>query len=314
MEKKYCFGIDVGGTTVKCALFEEDGNITDKWEITTHVENQGERILPDIADTVLAKIKEKGLDKSRVAGVGIGLPGPVEESGEIACAVNLHWGRKNIEKELGDLTGLKVKAGNDANVAALGEMWKGGGQGARNLIMVTLGTGVGGGIIINEKIVTGAHGAGGEIGHAPVNPKEEVPCNCGNKGCLEQYASATGIARLARKAMESSQKPSVLRNLPNVSAKSVFDAYKEGDQMAIEVVEEFSEYLGRALAAFTCVTDPDVIVLGGGVSRAGQPLIDCVEKYYRNYAFTACKDIPIRLATLGNDAGVCGAAKLILSQ
>ncbi|HJC12025.1 MAG TPA: ROK family glucokinase [Candidatus Blautia merdigallinarum] len=312
--EKYCFGIDVGGTTVKCGLFENDGTVVDKWEIRTHVENQGERILPDIADTVLAKIQEKGLDKSQVAGIGIGLPGPIEENGEIACAVNLHWGRKNIEKELGDMTGLRVKAGNDANVAALGEMWKGGGKGSKNLILATLGTGVGGGIIVNEKIVTGAHGAGGEIGHASVNPDETVACNCGNKGCLEQYASATGIARLARKAMEGTKKPSSLRYCPNVSAKDVFDAYKEGDELAAEIVEEFSEYMGRALAVFACVSDPDVIVLGGGVSRAGQPLIDCVEKHYKKYAFTACKETPIRLATLGNDAGVYGAAKLVLSE
>ena len=212
------------------------------------------------------------------------------------------------------MTGLRVKAGNDANVAALGEMWKGGGKGSKNLILATLGTGVGGGIIVNEKIVTGAHGAGGEIGHASVNPDETVACNCGNKGCLEQYASATGIARLARKAMEGTKKPSSLRYCPNVSAKDVFDAYKEGDELAAEIVEEFSEYMGRALAVFACVSDPDVIVLGGGVSRAGQPLIDCVEKHYKKYAFTACKETPIRLATLGNDAGVYGAAKLVLSE
>lgn len=312
--KKYCFGIDVGGTTVKCALFSNDGTPIDKWEIRTHVENEGKQILPDIAQTVLAKIQEKELDKAQIEGIGIGVPGPVEESGEIACAVNLHWGRKNIEKELEEMTGLQVKAGNDANVAALGEMWKGGGQGAKNLILVTLGTGVGGGIIINEKIVTGAHGAGGEIGHAPVNPEEKVPCNCGNKGCLEQYASATGIARLARKALDEANSPSALRKHPDVTAKDVFDAYKEGDELAEEVVEKFSEYMGRALAAFTCVTDPDVIVLGGGVSKAGQPLIDCVKKYYRNYAFPTCKETPIRLATLGNDAGVYGAAKLVLNK
>lgn len=311
---KYGFGIDVGGTTVKCALFLNDGTIVEKWEIKTHTENQGERILPDIAETILAKVKEKNLDKAEIAGVGIGLPGPIEENGEIACAVNLHWGRKNIEQELGDLTGMAVKAGNDANVAALGEMWKGGGQGAKNLILATLGTGVGGGIIINEKIVTGAHGAGGEIGHACVNPLEEKACNCGNKGCLEQYASATGIANLARKAMEASDKPSVLRNKKFATAKDVFDAYKEQDALAKDIVDEFSDYLGRALAIFSCVTDPDVIVLGGGVSKAGQVLIDCVEESYRKYAFTACKATPIKLATLGNDAGICGAAKLILSK
>lgn len=310
----WCFGIDLGGTSVKCALFQTDGTVEEKWEIKTRVENEGKEILPDIAKTILAKMEEKKIAKEEVAGVGIGIPGPVDEYGEIACAVNLHWGRKNIEKELAELTGLVVKAGNDANVAALGEMWKGGGQGSKNLILVTLGTGVGGGIIVNEKMVTGAHGAGGEIGHASVEMDEEEACNCGNKGCLEQYASATGIARLARRAMTSCEEDSVLRGIRNVTAKDVFDAYKDGDALAAKVVDQFARYLGNALAIFSCVADPDVIVIGGGVSKAGQVLIDCVEKYFRQYAFTACKDTKIKLATLGNDAGIYGAAKLILSK
>ena len=310
----WCFGIDLGGTSVKCALFQTDGTVEEKWEIKTRVENEGKEILPDIAKTILAKMEEKKIAKEDVAGVGIGIPGPVDENGEIACAVNLHWGRKNIEKELAELTGLVVKAGNDANVAALGEMWKGGGQGSKNLILVTLGTGVGGGIIVNEKMVTGAHGAGGEIGHAYVEMEEEEACNCGNKGCLEQYASATGIARLARRAMASGQEESILRSMENVTAKDVFDAYKDGDALAAKVVDQFARYLGNALAIFSCVADPDVIVIGGGVSKAGQVLIDCVEKYFRQYAFTACKDTKIKLATLGNDAGIYGAAKLILSK
>ena len=310
----WCFGIDLGGTSVKCALFQTDGTVEEKWEIKTRVENEGKEILPDIAKTILAKMEEKKIAKEDVAGVGIGIPGPVDENGEIACAVNLHWGRKNIEKELAELTGLVVKAGNDANVAALGEMWKGGGQGSKNLILVTLGTGVGGGIIFKEKMVTGAHGAGGEIGHASVEMEEEEACNCGNKGCLEQYASATGIARLARRAMASGQEESILRSMENVTAKDVFDAYKDGDALAAKVVDQFARYLGNALAIFSCVADPDVIVIGGGVSKAGQVLIDCVEKYFRQYAFTACKDTKIKLATLGNDAGIYGAAKLILSK
>ena len=218
-----------------------------------------------------------------------------------------------MEKELEELVGMPVKAGNDANVAALGEMWKGGGKGAKNLIMATLGTGVGGGIIVNEKIITGAHGAGGEIGHAVINPKEERACNCGNKGCLEQYASATGIASLARKALGNIWEGLVLRQKDSVTAKDVFDAYKEQDsgRRHCRGVRRIS---GRALAVFACVADPDVIVLGGGVSKAGQVLVDCVEACYRKYAFSACKDTQIKLATLGNDAGICGAAKLILSK
>lgn len=311
---KYCFGIDLGGTTVKCALFQADGTMVEKWEIKTCTEDNGEKILPDIAKTILDKMQEKNIGREEVVGVGIGVPGPVDENGELPCAVNLHWGRKNIEKELGELTGFPVKAGNDANVAALGEMWKGGGQGAKNMIMVTLGTGVGGGIIINEKILTGSHGAGGELGHACIKPEETVACNCGNKGCLEQYASATGIARLARTALEHSDKDSLLRSKEHVTAKDVFDAYKEQDVLAAEIIEEFSEYLGKALAIFSCVADPEIIVLGGGVSKAGEVLIQCVEEKYQKYAFSACRAAKFALATLGNDAGVCGAAKMILSK
>lgn len=309
---KYCFGIDVGGTSVKCALFSAEGTIEEKWEIPTRTEQEGVNILPDIAAAILKKMEEKEITREETVGIGIGLPGPIEENGEIACAVNLHWGRKNVEKELEELTGMPVKAGNDANVAALGEMWKGGGKGAKNLILATLGTGVGGGIIINEKIASGAHGAGGEIGHAPVNPYEKKSCNCGNKGCLEQYASATGIARLAREALQLSDKDSVLRGKEKVTAKEVFDAYKERDELAGEIVEKFAEYLGYALANFACVSDPDVIVIGGGVSRAGEVLVECVKRHYEKYAFSACKETPIRLAELGNDAGIYGSAKLIL--
>ena len=182
------------------------------------------------------------------------------------------------------------------------------------MIMVTLGTGVGGGIIINEKILTGSHGAGGELGHACIKPEETIACNCGNKGCLEQYASATGIARLARTALEHSDKDSVLRSKEHVTAKDVFDAYKAQDALAAEIIEEFSEYLGKALAIFACVADPEIIVLGGGVSKAGEVLIQCVEEKYQKYAFSACRAAKFALATLGNDAGVCGAAKMILSK
>ena len=195
--KEYCFGIDIGGTTVKCGLFRTDGEVLDKWEIPTRTEQNGVNILPDVAEAIGKKIREKQLDKDKIAGVGVGIPGPVNESGELPYAVNLHWGYVNLTKELEDLTGLPVKAANDANVAALGEMWKGGAAGYQNVILVTLGTGVGGGIIVNGKIISGSHGAGGEIGHVHVEDGIEDACNCGNKGCLVQVASATGIVRLA---------------------------------------------------------------------------------------------------------------------
>lgn len=310
--KNYCFGIDIGGTTVKCGLFQVSGEVVDKWEIPTRTENNGANILPDVAASIAAKIQERKLDREEIAGVGVGVPGPVNEAGEIPYAVNLHWGYVNLVKELGDLTGLPVKAGNDANVAALGEMWKGGGAGYQNVIMVTLGTGVGGGIIIGGKIVTGSNGAGGEIGHVHVEDAIEDACNCGNKGCLEQVASATGIVRLAKEALAASDKASILRE-QEVTAKAVFDAVKAEDELAKEVAERFGKYLGKALAVFAGVVDPQVYVIGGGVSKAGTILLEYIQKYYQEYAFSACKNAAFALAELGNDAGIYGAAKLILS-
>lgn len=309
--EKYCFGIDVGGTTVKCGLFTVEGDVLDKWEIKTRVEDNGVRILPDIAETIEKKLVEKNIAKDEVAGIGIGIPGPVNEKGEIPCAVNLHWGYVDIVGDMERLTGLKVKAGNDANVAALGELWKGGGTGCHNMIMVTLGTGVGGGIIINDKIVVGAHGAGGEIGHAHVEDAVTEQCNCGNCGCLEQLTSATGIVRLAKEALAASDLPSVLRD-SRVSAKSVWDAVKEGDALAIQIAERFGTYLGKTLAVFSTVADPEVIVIGGGVSKAGTVLFDYITGPFRKYAFTACRDTKFALAQLGNDAGIFGAAKMVL--
>ena len=309
--KEYCFGIDVGGTTVKCGLFSVKGDILDKWEIPTRTENNGVNILPDVAAAIDAKIQEKGIARDTIAGVGVGIPGPVNEDGAVICAVNLHWGYVELEKELEKLTGLTVKAGNDANVAALGEMWKGGGAGYHNVVMVTLGTGVGGGIIVNGKIVTGTHGAGGEIGHIHVEDDETLSCNCGNQGCLEQYASATGVVRLANRMLEATDKASVLRN-EEVTAKAVFDAVKAGDELAMEVAEKFGKYLGTALAVIAGVVDPEVFVIGGGVSKAGKLLLDYVEKYYKKYVFQGSRDCAFALAELGNDAGICGAAKLVL--
>ena len=309
--KKYCFGIDVGGTTVKCGLFTVDGEVLDKWEIETRTENNGVNILPDVAETINQKIQEKNIEKESVAGIGIGVPGPVNEAGKVPCAVNLHWGYVNIVGDLERLTGLPVKAGNDANVAALGELWKGGGAGYHSLIMVPLGTGVGGGIIINEKIVAGSHGAGGEIGHAHVEDAITDPCNCGNCGCLEQVASATGIVRLAKEALASTEAPSLLRD-QEVTAKAVWDAVKEKDAVAIQVAERFGNYLGKTLAVFATVADPQVIVIGGGVSKAGTILLDYVTGPFRKYAFSACRETEFALATLGNDAGIFGAAKMVI--
>ena len=309
---KYCFGVDIGGTTVKIGLFKTDGELVDKWEIKTRTENKGEAILPDIAESLKKKMEEKGIEASQMSGIGIGVPAPVDDNGVVQNTANLGWGYKEVNREMEELTGLKVAAGNDANVAALGEMWLGAGKGQKNMIMVTLGTGVGGGVIVNGHPLVGAHGAGGEIGHLCVNYEETEHCGCGKTGCLEQYASATGIARLAKKRLAADDTASSLRDKKEISAKTVFDALKDGDKVAEEIVEEFGVYLGHAMANLAVVVDPSVIVIGGGVSKAGEILLDYVEKNFQEKAFFANKNTEFVLATLGNDAGICGAAKLIL--
>ena len=310
----YVFGVDIGGTTVKIGMFTTQGEMVEKWEITTRTDEGGKYILSDIAASVEDKLAEKRIEKSDVAGVGMGVPGPVKADGTVIKCVNLGWGIFNVEEELSKLLALPVKAGNDANMAALGEMWQGGGKGHKDIVMVTLGTGVGGGIILDGKMLAGTNGAGGEIGHVHVDDTITESCNCGNKGCLEQVASATGIARLARKALAADDRPSLMRDAAEVSAKTVFDAVKAGDEVAKEVAETFGKYLGTALAVIAGVVDPQVFVIGGGVSKAGPVLLEYIQKYYKVYAFPSCKDAAFVLATLGNDAGIYGAAKLVLEE
>lgn len=309
--KKYVFGVDIGGTTVKLGLFDTEGNVLDKWEIPTRTEEDGTKILPDIADSIRDKMKL--IDKSAVMGVGVGAPGPIDSEGIVHRAVNLGWGTFSVKNTLEELLNIPVMAGNDANVAALGEMWMGGGQGYKDLIVVTLGTGVGGGIINNGKILTGAMGAAGEIGHIHVNDNEEEICGCGNRGCLEQYSSATGITRLANQLLEASNKDSVLRQ-GEVSAKTVFDAVKARDPLAVEVAEKFGKYLGDALAAVAGVVNPEAIVIGGGVSKAGEVLIDFIRPHYEKNVFHGNRQVVFSLATLGNDAGIYGAAKMVMDM
>ena len=310
---QYVFGVDIGGTSVKLGFFDTEGALLDKWEIPTRIMDEGSHILPDTAESILKKIAEKQLSPKDIAGVGIGAPGPVDSKGVVYKAVNLGWNIFSIKDKLEEYLDFPVMAGNDANVAALGEMWKGGGLGSRNLIMVTLGTGVGGGIIVDGKILTGFTGAGGEIGHIHVEDTETEVCGCGNKGCLEQYASATGIARLANRMLEKSDKDSVLRG-GKISARTVFDAVKAKDPLAMEVAEEFGRYLGNGLAAIACVVNPEVIVIGGGVSNAGEILMDYICPYYEKNVFHGSKSVKFSLATLGNDAGIYGAAKLVLDS
>ena len=308
---KYCFGVDIGGTTVKMGLFEEDGKILDKWEIVTDTSEEGKAVLPNIASSIEAKIVEHNLDKRDILGIGAGVPAPVNSEGIVNGSANLGWKYKEVKRELEELTGVASYIGNDANVAALGEMWKGGGEGEKNMIMVTLGTGVGGGIIIDGKMLVGANGAGGEIGHICVNYSEKDQCGCGNRGCLEQYASATGIVRLAKQKLGQEMRATAL-NKEDVTAKDVFDAVKAGDEVAQEIAVEFGRYLGYGLANLAAVADPAVFVIGGGVSKAGEVLLSYIEKPFMERAFFANKNVRFVLAQLGNDAGICGAAKMVL--
>ena len=308
---KYCFGVDVGGTTIKLGLFTVEGELLDKWEIKTYAENEGERILPDVSETIKVKVKERKIATDDICGIGVGVPAPVDKNGAIERAANVGWQAKNIKKELEELTGFSCVIGNDANVAALGEMWKGAGEGEKDLIMVTLGTGVGGGIIIDGRAVGGAHGAGGEIGHMTVRTDETEACGCGRKGCLEQYASATGLVRLAKRYFENNAKESILQG-KEITAKEIFDAAKAGDEAALLITEEFGAYLGQALVNLAATVDPAVFVIGGGVSKAGNILLDIVKKYFYEHAFYGNQKTRITLATLGNDAGIYGAAKQVL--
>ena len=311
--KKYCFGIDVGGTTVKMGLFTTEGELLDKWEIPTRKEDGGAYILNDVAASVEAKLAEKNIAKEDVAGAGIGVPGPTLDTGYVSICVNLGWKDKNPANELSELLSIPVKAGNDANVAALGEMWKGGGEGYLDVVLLTLGTGVGGGIIINGEIAPSHRGVGGELGHITVNPDEEATCNCGNHGCLEQYASATGVVRIAKKLLAASKEESSLRTLETVTAKDVFDAAKAGDHLAVEAVEVLGKYLGLVVANVALTVAPDVFVIGGGVSKAGQVLIDVITKYYHKFAkIIGDNKAKVVLAKLGNDAGIYGAARMVL--
>ena len=311
MSKK-CIGIDIGGTTVKIGIFTTEGTLLEKWEVVTRKEEDGKYILSDIADSIKEKIAEFKMDPAEFVGAGMGLPGPVEPDGHIPFCINLGWKEGNPQEELSEILGMPVKSGNDANVAALGEMWQGGGKGYQNLVMVTLGTGVGGGIILDEKILAGVKGVAGEIGHMHVVTDEKEQCNCGGYGCLEQAASATGIARVASRMLAAEETPSVLRDCEAVTAKDVLDAAKAGDELALAAINKSMRYLGTAMASITMVVDPQAYIIGGGVSKAGTFLTDMIQKYHDVMSPMSTQKAKVVLAELGNDAGIYGAARLIL--
>ena len=313
--KEYAFGIDLGGTTAKIGLFTTSGALLEKWEVPTDTSNAGEHILENLAAAILGKMKEQSIDPEQVEGVGIGVPGPVQNASvvPIVCANLGGWGEQNVSARLsGLLDGLKVLVGNDANVAALGEIWMGAAKGCSSAVMVTLGTGVGGGVIVNNHVIDGTHGAGGEIGHITVNRHETAVCGCGKKGCLEQYSSATGVVRCMKKLLdENPDTPCVLRGTDFV-AKDVFDAARSGDALAAREVDEMADTLGMALASIAATVDPEAFLVGGGVSRAGEVLFAPLTRHFKEYAFRSCRETPINQASLGNDAGIYGAVRLIV--
>lgn len=313
--KPYAFGVDVGGTSVKLGLFSSEGSLLEKWEIPTRTENNGDHVLPDIVASILSKLTEKNIPFEEIEGIGIGVPGPVSADFTVNKCINLGWGVFNLKEKMNQLLPQipKIAAGNDANVATLGELWQGGGKGYHSAVMFTLGTGVGGGIVVNDQIVAGTNGGAGEVGHMTVNPQESVPCACGKYGCLEQYASANGLVRMGKVMLFQSYKPSKLREMEKFTAKDICDLAREGEEMSLDIVDRFGEYLGRAMSYVSCTVDPDICIIGGGMSRAGSIITDAILKYYRRYAFHVSTGTSIALAELGNDAGIYGCAKMILA-
>ncbi|KZZ86314.1 MULTISPECIES: ROK family glucokinase [Bacillaceae] len=314
MSEKWLVGVDLGGTTIKMAFISLYGEMVSKWEIPT--DKTGKTITMDIAKAIDAKLQELGETKSRLAGIGMGAPGPVDlASGLVYQTVNLGWLNYPLKDHLEVETGLPAVIDNDANIAAIGEMWRGAGDGAKDVILVTLGTGVGGGIISNGNVIHGVNGAGGEIGHITSIPEGGAPCNCGKTGCLETVASATGIVRIAKEKLGESDQESLLRNAwketGEITSKDVFEFAAKGDAIAQETVEFVTFHLGLALSSLANGLNPEKIVIGGGVSKAGEYLRVHVEKYFKKYAFPrVAEGAAIEIATLGNDAGVIGGAWL----
>lgn len=301
--KEVCFGIDIGGTTVKLGLVSKEGDLLDKREFPTFRDVGA--TFDDIADH-MRQVMEAFPDCFCV-GAGIGVPGPVVEQSVVIHCVNLGWKNVNIAQELSSRASVPVRVANDANLAALGECWQGTGKGCRNLVLFTVGTGVGGGVICDGRIVAGATGAGGEVGHMAIPFHPDWECCCGRKGCLEVTASATGIIRAAR------QFPP-FKEMERVTAKDVYDAAAAGDENAQAVVKEAGSALGYAAAAVSCVVNPEIILLGGGVSAAGSALLGPVEAAFKANVLSACSNVRFALAQLGNNAGIYGGAALFFSN
>ena len=302
-------GVDIGGTSIKVGLFEER-TLLRKWSLPTRVDETGSQIIPDLAESMRNEMTPEELDA--LAFVGLDFPGHMFGDGRTCEAVNINWKDYPLLDEIDKYIGKPAIATNDANAACLAEGWMGAAEGCPDYVMVTLGTGVGGGIVANGKLISGRTGSAGEIGHITINPDEEIACNCGNHGCLEQYAAAPGFVRWASEAVKNSDKESSLKGKESMEAKDFFDAASEGDELALELVDRYAHYLGLGLGSIGSVMDPEVFVIGGGIAQAGMYLIDAVAKYYREHVYPGARDARFVMAKLKNDAGICGAAKLAL--
>lgn len=317
MSKKL-IGIDLGGTTVKFAILTMDGDIQQKWSIETNIVDGGSHIVPDIIDSITHKLALFQLTKDDFAGIGMGTPGTVDRNkGTVIGAYNLNWKTlQPVKEQIESALGIPFYIDNDANVAALGERWRGAGDNLDDVTFITLGTGVGGGIIAEGRLLHGAVGAAGEIGHITVDP-EGFECTCGKKGCLETVASATGVVRVARTMSEAFAGDSRLKDMiddgQDISSKLVFDLAKDNDTFALMVVDKVCFYLGLACGNIGNMLNPSSIVIGGGVSAAGNFLLERVKDYFKTFTFPqVTESTDIRLAQLGNEAGVIGAASLVL--
>lgn len=309
--KEYYFGVDVGGTTVKMGLYSEKAGWIKKWEIPTRTENGGVHVLDDIAAAVYAVQQEFDLDNARTAGIGIGVPGPVLKKSIVNGCVNVGWDVVNVAEELGRRTGLPVYVENDANIAALGEQWKGAGKDYQNVALLTLGTGVGGGIILDGKIVSGFQGGGGEVGHLPVVHDADHDCNCGKSDCVELAGSATGVLSYAKKLLSETEQPSAMREIEELTAKDVCDCCAAGDALAQQCIDHAAEVLGTALACIGCIVNPEAFLFGGGMAAAGDVLLTPIRRAYDSKVFPPLRGTPILQATLGNEAGITGAVRLV---
>lgn len=308
----YLYGIDIGGTTIKIGLFNNKHKLLDKWEIKTDISNKGKNIISDIINSVEQYNQKNNINNKDIDGLGFGVPGPVV-NGVVNQALNLGWDKFNLVEEIKKITNIQnIVVANDANLAAAGEVWAGSGKDVDSLVMFTLGTGVGGGVIFNKQIVEGHNGSAGEIGHIIVNRDSDNLCSCGNYGCLETYSSATGIVNNTIKILNTYEEESSLRNYDEITAKLVFEQAKAKDPLALKAVNKLCEYIGFAASIVAVTNDPELFIIGGGVSNAGDILLEGVKRYYSKYAFHAVKDTKFKIAQLGNDAGIYGAAYLAL--